>query len=113
MNTNAISPYIRTALFSVLSAPFAISERVLLDYELIFVLSGKCRMNIAGEEYLCKKGDVIFLPPDTPHSFASVEDAHFVQPHIHFDPIYTKLSEKRFISYKTKNELSDEERALM
>ena len=93
LNKKAISPYIRTAMHSTLHAGHIIRTRVILDYELILVEGGRCRITIGGTEHICKKDDVIFLRPDVPHSFECFDDQDFVQPHIHFDPVYSSLSE--------------------
>lgn len=109
MNKNEISPYIRVAMHSTLTAPFVVETRVIFDYEIILVSDGKCKITIDGEEYLCKKNDIVFLRPGIPHKFESVGEEDFVQPHIHFDVSYSEKSEKRFISYKTKEYMTTDE----
>lgn len=113
MNKNNFSPYIRVAMFSTLTAPFRISNRVIFDYEIILVTDGKCRITIDNAEYLCAKNDVVFLRPGIQHKFECVDNIDFIQPHIHFDVTYSNMSEKRFISYKPKNMMSDDELALI
>jgi len=113
MNKNQISPYIRVAMYSTLTAPYKINYRVIFDYEIILVTNGKCKMTIDNVEYLCKKNDVIFLRPGIRHKFECVDNVDFVQPHIHFDMIYDNLSEKRFVSFKPKEAMSDDELALI
>ena len=41
MNLLQMSPYIRVAMFSTLTAPFQISPRAIFDYEIIQVDGGK------------------------------------------------------------------------
>ena len=60
MNKNEFSPYIRVAMFSTLTAPFKISERIIFDYEIILVNDGVCKITLDNTEYICKKNDVIF-----------------------------------------------------
>ena len=79
MNKKAFSPYIRTAMFSVIKAPFHINKRVIFDYEIIYVSDGKCEIIIDGKKYLCKKNDVVFIRPDIPHEFKSAGVCDFVQ----------------------------------
>lgn len=113
MNKNEFSPYIRIAMFSTLKAPFKINRRVIFDYEIILVTNGKSKITIDNTEYLCKKNDVIFLRPGIHHKFECVNNIDFVQPHIHFDVSYSNMSEKRFVSFKPKDSMSDDELALI
>lgn len=113
MNKNEFSPYIRVAMNSILSAPFTISNRVIFDYEIILVADGKCKITIDNTEYLCKKNDVVFLRPGIHHKFECVDNTDFVQPHIHFDLSYSNMSGKRFVSFKPKETMSDNELLLI
>ena len=96
-------------MFSTLTAPFKIKNRVIFDYEVILVTSGKCKITVDNIEFLCKKNDVVFLRPGLHHKFECIDNIDFVQPHIHFDMIYDNMSEKRFVSFKPKEEMSDDE----
>lgn len=113
MNKKEFSPYIRVAMFSTLTAPFTITERVIFDYEIILVSGGKCKITIENTSYLCKKNDVVFIRPGIPHKFECVDNSDFVQPHIHFDISYTDKSEEIFVSFKPKNKMSDYELLLI
>lgn len=96
-------------MFSTLTAPFKIKNRAIFDYEVILVTNGKCKITVDNIEFLCKKNDVVFLRPGIHHKFECVNNVDFVQPHIHFDMIYDNMSEKRFVSFKPKEEMSDAE----
>ncbi len=113
MNKNAFSPYVRVAMLSTLVSPFKVSRRVIFDYEIILVTGGKCKITIDKREYLCKKNDVVFLRPGVEHEFECVDKADFVQPHIHFDISYDDMSEKRFVSFKPVEAMSEGERAMI
>lgn len=113
MNINSFSPYIRVAMQSTLAAGYSVNERVIFDYELIMVTGGKCRITIDGTPYLCQKNDVVFIKPGIPHKFECFEDCNFVQPHLHFDLTYNDKSEKRFVSFKNKSAMTDEELSLI
>ncbi len=113
MNKNEFSPFVRVAMLSTLSAPFQINQRVIFDYEIIFVVDGKCKITINTTEYVCKKNDVVFLRPGIPHEFKCIDNSDFVQPHIHFDVLYTEKSEDRFVSFKSKNKMSQYELSLI
>ena len=39
MNLNTISPYVRRAMRSQLRAPFKLGQRVIFDYEIIYLAS--------------------------------------------------------------------------
>ncbi len=109
MNINEFSPYIRVAMFSVLTPPFKISKRVIYDYEIILVTNGKCKITVDSTAYFCKKNDVVFLRPGVPHEFESVDNCDFFQPHIHFDVSYDGKSNMRSVSFKPKEKMSQDE----
>ncbi|MBQ4110660.1 MAG: helix-turn-helix transcriptional regulator [Clostridia bacterium] len=113
MNLNSLSPYIRVAMHSTLRAPFVIRERVIFDYEMIFVKNGKCRININGTDYICKKNNVVLLRPGIPHSFNSMNNEDFVQPHFHFDMMYSGKSAERSVSFKNIDEMTEHEKSLI
>ncbi len=113
MDVNILSPYVRLAIHSTIASPFVISRRIIYDYELIFIKDGVCRIQIDGTDYMCRKNSVVFLRPGVHHSFHSVENVDFVQPHIHFDAIYSKNSTITPISFKPFEGMSEEERQLV
>ena len=100
-------------MYSTIAAPFEINERIIFDYEMIFVSGGRCKLTIDGKEYFCKKNDVVFLRPGIAHKFESVDNADFMQPHFHFDVCYDKKSEERFVSFKTSEKMNDYEKSLI
>lgn len=110
MNLNDLSPYVRYAARSYLRAPFKIGRRVIFDYEIIYVDSGLFSLTVEDREYVCKKGDVIFLRPGQPHCLQSIENCSVSQPHIHFDMNYDAFSESVYISYKDLSDFTDEEK---
>ena len=113
MNIAKLNPYIRLAKKSTLRHPFQINNRVILDYELVYVREGKCNITIDGERHIFKKGDIFLLTPGTEHRFDSIEGYPFSQPHIHFDMFYDKFSESRYINYKQLSEMTDSEKQLI
>ena len=113
MDLNSLSPYVRVAMHSSLTAPFLIRERVIFDYELIFLESGHFRFDYCGESYFCAPGDVLLICPGRPHSFHCLEGESIRQPHVHFDLIYDANSPSVYVSFKNLPEFSDEERALI
>jgi len=108
MDINTLSPYVRRAMYSVLKAPFTIKERVIFDYELIFVTGGQAKLTIDSKTYFVKKNNVIFIPPGIEHCIEVIEGA-FSQPHIHFDAIYNDLSLQRRISFKPRKRMNPQQ----
>lgn len=100
-------------MHSVLAAPFTINERIIFDYEIIFVQEGKCRLTVDGKEYICKKNNVVFIRPDIPHKMECVDNSDFVQPHIHFDVIYSDKSEITPVSFKSRKKMTPDEISLI
>ena len=112
VNRNILSPYVRVAMYSTLRKNFIINERVIFDFELIYVSGGECEISFDGVPYLCKKGDAVLIPPGVSHRF-TVGDCEFVQPHIHFDAIYGENSERTPISFKPLAKMSADEIGLI
>lgn len=112
MNRNIISPYVRVAMYSTLAKGFVIGERDIFDFELIYVGGGSCELCFEGVKYTCKKGDAVLIPPGVRHSF-TVGDDEFIQPHVHFDAVYGENSEITPVSFRKREKMSDEERALI
>ena len=113
MNVNEISPYVRYAADSILCAPFQIGPRVIFDYELVLIESGKFLLEYEGIEYTCQKGDVLLFRPGHTHTMKSIGNFSISQPHIHFDMSYDTNSEKIYISFKDLPDFTDEERLLI
>ena len=113
INKKAFCPYIRTAMHSIISWPYALRERVIFDYEIIYVRDGKCRITFGEKSVVVKKNDVVFIRPGERHSFETCDGCDFVQPHIHFDLVYTDKSEITPISFKPPEDMDASELALI
>lgn len=113
MNFDLFSPYIRVAMKSYINAPFTITERIIFDFEIIYIEAGKWKLTIYGKEYLCEKDSVLFIPPDTPHIIELFNNTNVSQPHIHFDVIYDKYSPSVYVSFKKKSEMSYNEKLMI
>lgn len=113
MNLNTISPYVRRAMHSQMRAPFKIGQRIIFDYELIYLESGKFLLTVDKKEYICKKGDFIFLRPGHPHTLESIDKIGISQPHVHFDLCYDEYSDKVYISFKDFDKCSDQEKKMI
>lgn len=107
-----INPYIRTALQSVLRAGSTIKQRIIFDYELIYVEEGSFLLRYGDAEYRCRKGDFVLLRPGVSHSFTQIV-TDLSQPHIHFDMVYRPQSAQIPISFKDLPECAPEELLLI
>src|SRR5690606_37351175 len=71
MDMNYISPYIRCAWDDTIEAPFEIEERVLYDYELLYMKEGEIKVSVEGKEYHGIPGDIFLFKPMEAHSIKS------------------------------------------
>lgn len=91
MDTAKINPYIRVAMPSVLSVNVEIRQRIIFDYELIYIEDGSFTLTYDGTDYVCRPGDFLLLRPGVPHRFYGINHT-LSQPHIHFDITHRKDS---------------------
>ncbi len=112
MELQRINPYIRLAIPSVLACGTVIHRRIIFDYELIYVESGRFRLVYDGVDYPCEAGQFLLLRPGISHSFEDIETA-LSQPHIHFDLVFSSRSTRTPICFRDREELSEAERALI
>ncbi len=106
---NTLSPYIRIAMDHTIQGGVCIPERVLFDYELLYVKEGEARITIAGTEYDARPGDVFLFRPKIPHSVTVPKNAFLRQPHIHFDLDYRKESPEVNVSFRPLDKIRQEE----
>lgn len=112
MNSLKINPYIRRAIHSKLPALFQINERIILDYELLYIEEGELLLTYNKRNFICKKGEFLLLCPNIPHSFRVLKSS-LTQPHIHFDLAYDSNSKKIFICYQTYGNLTTDQQLLV
>ncbi len=113
MNLQELNPYIRLATHSIIKAPFSIADRIIFDYELIYVADGMCDVEINDMKHRYVKDDILLICPGITHRFESVLDYDFSQPHIHFDMCFDQFSESRFISFKNRESMSESEKEMI
>lgn len=106
------NPFIRRAIHSVLSGDFCIKERVIFDYELIYVEQGRFRLRYGERDYFCRGGEILLIRPGVPHGFFCMGE-QVVQPHIHFDLVYDRFSRQIEISFRPFDRLSEQERRMI
>ena len=105
-----ISPYVRLCRESLIHGPILIHERVIYDYELIFLEKGIMTICYDGQTYHCAEGDVILLRPGHSHTI-SMDTPLVSQPHVHFDPLYDRCRETVPISFSPLSAMTAEQRA--
>ncbi len=113
MELNKISPYIRFATHSSFENQWALRERIIFDYELIYIDQGIMSVTIDGVEHLCEEGSVIFLRPNQPHIIKKACVGTLSQPHVHFDMVFQKDSHEVYICFENYPDLSLEKRAFI
>jgi len=89
--------------------PLAVCEdRIIGDFEIIYVTAGESDVTIAGEEYICGSGDIVFIPPFTRHKIQTPAGNPHDNYWIHFEvfPIHRHeefiAAMKSCSSYKTQ-----------
>jgi AraC-like DNA-binding protein len=111
MNVFKLNPYIRlTSKFSVLQAYCSIARRIIFDYELIYIKSGKFTLEYDGKNYACNQGDILLIRPGVQHAFF-IGETPVAQPHVHFDMEFLPNSPEIPVCFKKLEELSDLEKA--
>ncbi|RED64344.1 MULTISPECIES: AraC family transcriptional regulator [Cohnella] len=110
MDLNTLSPYIRVAWDSTIYPPVNITERVIFDYELMFVKDGECEVSVENVIYHGKPGDLFLFKPNQVHSINLLHDKPLRQPHLHFDLYYRGDSPDVKVSYRPYSLLTESER---
>lgn len=111
LDIHSLNPYIRLATASQIVANTRIRQRIIFDYELIYMEQGTFLIRYAGKEYCCGPGSFLLIRPGIRHSLYNREQVS--QPHIHFDMTYSPFSIRTPISFKDLPELTQEERRLI
>ena len=108
-----INPYVRFARYDTMRPHKVLYERMLYDYELLYIKSGKVTITVENNRYDAAAGDFFLFKPGQPHSF-TVHDELLVQPHIHFDLVYQgETSMQTPISWKHTDRMSEAEKSLI
>lgn len=108
-----LTPYLRVALDSNLDAGFFLPERVIFDYELLFIKEGEACITVRDKKYQGKRGDWFLFRPGVPHSIRVSSQKTLRQPHLHFDLQYRSESPSIGVSFRPFAELSLQERELI
>ncbi len=106
---NKLSPYIRHARDQIINLPWYISERIIFDYEILFLKEGKLLVTVEDESYQGEPGDIFLFRPGQRHSIRGVGNISVRQPHIHFDLFYQEDSPDVKISFKSRDKMIESE----
>ncbi|MDD5707735.1 MAG: helix-turn-helix domain-containing protein [Kiritimatiellae bacterium] len=68
-------------------APWFLGERRLLDYLAVFIASGQGHFSVGAEDFEVGPGDLVWIPPDTPHSMRGYPPVMHCL-YVHFDLLY-------------------------
>lgn len=109
MELNQISPYIRVAMDSVIETPWTIEERMIWDYELLFLMEGHLEVRVDEVIYEGHPGDVFFFKPGQRHAIRSLGTQTIRQPHVHFDLNTLPDSQEITVSFKSIDQMNEKE----
>lgn len=94
---NNMNVYVRRAIYDVVPLGWEIFERIIFDYEIMYVAEGNCMVRLGENVYHAQKGDLFFIKPNVRHSMKAEGNARLHQPHVHFDFHYDDNSGKVYI----------------
>lgn len=104
-----ILPYVRRAWYHTMYPGELLRERVIFDYELIYIKEGKAVFTIEDHAYMGEPGDIFIFRPKCRHSIKVDPKGHLIQPHVHFDLIYRENRSDIPISFKNIDEITEKE----
>ena len=108
-----LAPHIRFASDQHVDYPWLLEERIIYDYELLYIQSGEVVITVEDTVYHAGAGDVFLFRPGRRHSLEIVSPSGFQQPHIHFDLIYQDDSPQVPISFKNYPDMTEKERRMI
>ena len=96
---NSLNPYIRAAAVYTMPLNWVLEERVIFDYEILYVKAGKAKIMIRDTTYEAKPGSIFLFRPNVPHSIQCCGKENFVQMPVHFDFFFDDKSEEVYINF--------------
>ena len=105
-----LCPYIRRAWYDIMRPVSDIPDRVIYDYELMYIKDGRAEIVIEGKKYIAQQGDLFFFRPKQYHSISILGNKPLTQPHIHFDLEYSPDREKVPVSLSNLDQMSEAEK---
>lgn len=107
-----ICPYVRRAWYDILKPNTYIRERMIFDYEIMYINEGTGIVTVDSTVYTAAQGDVYIFKPRQRHSIHLLGTDTLVQPHVHFDLYYRPNREEVPISFKNLEEMTEDEKRL-
>ena len=104
-----LCPYIRRAWYNILHPGEVIHNRVIYDYELVFIKKGSGHITINDQLYTAKAGDLFLFRPKQQHAIYVSPSEELIQPHIHFDLQYYENREIVPVSYESMETMTPEQ----
>lgn len=101
-----ISPYVRRVWDHSMAEDTSMFERVLFDYELIYIKSGNIKIQFSHGTFEGGPGCLFIIKPNQNH-IISFTDAPIRQPHIHFDFYEDNLSPNIYVNYTTREKVPE------
>ncbi|KQX45224.1 AraC family transcriptional regulator [Paenibacillus sp. Root444D2] len=111
MSFQNVSPYIRIAMDSIIQSPWMLKERMLWDYELLYLMEGRADITIEDKTYEGRPGDLFLFKPGKRHSIQIIGDNPIRQPHVHFDLFEQADSGDVKVSFKMLQDMDETERS--
>lgn len=108
---SAVNPFIRLAKYDVVDTPWVMAERVIFDYELLYIKEGCLHITIEAQRFDSQPGEVYLFRPGQPHSITVLEEGFVIQPHMHFDIFQYDDYNDVYINFKNLHAMSGEERS--
>lgn len=105
-----LRPYIRRAWYDYMSPQNNLHNRVIFDYEIMYVKEGCATVLLEGKKYDAMPGDLFFFRPKQPHSIIIEGNELLCQPHVHFDLMYYPDQQDVFVCLKPFDQLTKEEK---
>lgn len=108
MDICTISPFVRVAWDCTLSPNRFIKQRVIYDFELLYLKEGELQVIIDGMEYHGVPGDLFFFRPKQAHSIRVIKNMPVRQPHVHFDFFEDEKSRVIPVSFDNLSQIPQE-----
>ena len=97
---SVINPHINWALYDTVNTPWIMKERIIFDYEFLFVKDGDMHFTIEDQSYETKPGELYLFRPGQRHSITALQGDFVIQPHVHFDLMQYDDQDSYYINYK-------------
>lgn len=108
-----VNPRVNRAWYDVVETPWLMKERIIIDYELLYVKEGTMHIIIEDQAYEAKPGELFLFRPGQRHSICVKEEGRVIQPHIHFDLLQYDDQEQWFVSFYNLEQFTEEQKKLI